>query len=90
MTLTLELTPDEEERLREKAARQGQDASAYALGLLRQGIQAVPSKESGKTLAETLAGRVGLFEHEGPGYRAQEGGAAFAEHLAQKRQDGQL
>jgi hypothetical protein len=45
MTLTLKLTPDEEKRLRERAARQGQDAPPYALGLLRQGI-ALPRTHS--------------------------------------------
>ena len=38
MTLTLELSPQEEARLREKAARQGQDAENYAVGILRQDL----------------------------------------------------
>ena len=40
MTLVLELTRDEEDQLRERAAQRGQDASTYALSLLRQGILA--------------------------------------------------
>ncbi len=40
MTLVLELTRDEEDQLRERAAQRGQDAPTYALGLLRQGILA--------------------------------------------------
>ena len=40
MTLVLELTQDEEARLRERAALLGQDASAYALNLVRQDIGA--------------------------------------------------
>lgn len=88
MTVVLELTAEEEARLRERAARQGQDAAAYALGLVRQDLQELPQSDSGKTLAETLAGRIGLYEYDGPGYRAQGGGTAFAEHLAAKRDSG--
>ncbi len=90
MTVVLELTEEEEVRLRERAARQGQDAATYALGLVRQDIQYLPQPDSGKTLAETLAGRIGLFEYDGPGYQAQGGSAAFAEHLAEKRDKGYL
>jgi len=38
MTLTLELSPQEEAHLRDKAARQGQDAADYAAALLRQDL----------------------------------------------------
>ena len=87
MTLVLELTRDEEDQLRERAARSGQDVLAYTLGLVRQDLHQEQPGE-GKTLAETLAGRIGPFEHDGPGYRTQEGGAAFAEHLAERRRNG--
>ena len=68
MTLVLELTRDEEDQLREKAAQRGQDVLDYTLGLVRQDLHQEQPGE-GKTLAETLAGRIGRFEHDGPGYR---------------------
>jgi hypothetical protein len=88
MTLVLELTRDEEDQLRERAARQGQDAHTYALGLVRQDLSGTLRQDLGKTLAETLAGRIGLFEFDGPGYSVQEGGTAFAEHLVEKHRKG--
>ncbi len=39
MTLVLELTRDEEDRLRERAARRGQDVLEYTLGLVREGMR---------------------------------------------------
>jgi hypothetical protein len=38
MTLTIELTPDQESRLRERAARQGQDPADYARALIDRGL----------------------------------------------------
>lgn len=90
MTLILELTQDEEILLRERAMQQGQDVLSYTLGLVRQDLQESTELRHGRTLAEALAGRIGMFEYEGPGYRNREGGAAFAEHLAEKRRSASL
>lgn len=38
MTLTIQLTPEQEARLRERAARQGQDATDYARSLIDKGL----------------------------------------------------
>jgi len=45
MTVTIELTPDEEQRLRERAARLGQELTAYLHRPVRQDLQAGPSAE---------------------------------------------
>jgi hypothetical protein len=45
MTLTLNLSPEEEARLREKAARRGQDEVSYAAGVLRQSLHVLPGDE---------------------------------------------
>ena len=39
MTITLDLTPSEEARLRAKAAQQGKEAEAYAADLLKRDIE---------------------------------------------------
>lgn len=38
MTLTIELTPEQESRLRERAAKQGQDPADYARVLIDRGL----------------------------------------------------
>ncbi len=56
MILTLELSPQEEARLREKAARQGQEATAYAVAVLRHDMElSAPERVSqGETRADFL------------------------------------
>lgn len=65
MTLTIELEPEEASYLSEKAAAQGQETSVYAAQLLRQRIYlpAEPSERfQGQTLAEALAGYIGVVD----------------------------
>ena len=52
MTLILDLTPDQEERLAAAAALSGVDAQTYALQRLFDGEEEIPS--SGKSLADRL------------------------------------
>lgn len=55
MTLTLDFSPEEEALLREKAARQGQDVSTYATGVLRRDLNILPVDEElaeGKSLTD--------------------------------------
>ena len=42
------------------------------------------------SLAEMLAGRIGLFESDGPGYRAQQMEKTFADHVADKHRSDHL
>ena len=44
MTLVLELSPEQEAALREKAAREGQAEQEYALSLLGSALEAAPLK----------------------------------------------
>ena len=56
MTLTLDFSPEEESLLREKAARQGQDVSTYATGVLRRDLNILPVDEElaeGKSLTDS-------------------------------------
>jgi hypothetical protein len=54
MTVTIDLTPDEERRLQERAAQHGQDLPAYLHQLIRENLDAAPPASS-RTLAEVLA-----------------------------------
>jgi hypothetical protein len=54
MTITIELTLDEERRLQERAAQSGQDLTAYLRGLIREDLEAPPAAGS-RIFAEILA-----------------------------------
>jgi hypothetical protein len=54
MTITIELSFDEERRLQERAAQSGQDLTEYLLGLIREDLEPSPSAGS-KAFAEILA-----------------------------------
>ena len=65
MTLTVNLSPEEEARLREKAARRGQDEAAYAASVLRHDIYTLPVDEEpveGQSLADFLEGYIGTVD----------------------------
>jgi hypothetical protein len=54
MTVTIDLSPEEERRLQERAAQLGQDLPAYLRRLIREDLDAaVPAQ--GRTFAEILA-----------------------------------
>jgi hypothetical protein len=54
MTVTIDLSPDEERRLQERAAQLGQDLTAYLHRLIRENLDATPPARS-RTFAEILA-----------------------------------
>jgi hypothetical protein len=54
MTITIELTLDEERRLQERAAQSGQNLTAYLRGLIREDLEVPPSAGS-RAFAEILA-----------------------------------
>jgi hypothetical protein len=59
MTLTIELTPEEEERLRQKAARLGLDEAGYIRRIINE--EATDEEDLPKTPAEAIA----YWEREG-------------------------
>ncbi len=82
MAITLHLAPEQEAKLLQKAQRRGQKLESYVIStLLPEGDE--PVQES-QTLDRMLAGRIGLFQSEGPGYRAKESENSFADYLAEK------
>lgn len=69
MTLTMNLSPEEESRLREQAARSGQDVGDYLLTLARREFSSpaemyeeLNKKFAGMSLAEALQGHIGLVD----------------------------
>ncbi len=66
MTLTLELTPEVEARLRRKAAREGQDIAAYLLSVVNREAQEDSEEEQTEGNAYDLfAGRLGGIHSSG-------------------------
>ncbi len=58
MTINIELRPEEERRLRERAASSGQDLSEYVHLVIKEHLEVSPRDASGKgstTFAEVLA-----------------------------------
>jgi hypothetical protein len=53
MTVTIDLSPDEERRLRERVAQLGQELTAYLRWLIRENLE-VPSPVKGRPFAEIL------------------------------------
>ena len=54
MTVTIDLSPDEERRLQERATQLGQDLTGYVRRLIHEDLKG-PSPKSGRTFAEILA-----------------------------------
>ena len=54
MTITLELSPDEEARLRARAARQGRDAADLARDLVRDGLGEAPAAAGAEAAREAF------------------------------------
>lgn len=93
MAITLNLAPEEETLVRQKARAQGREAEKYVAELVLRDINSLvePTAEiPTRSLAEMLHGRIGLFENEGVAYEAQEASRAFADHLADKHRSGDL
>lgn len=53
MTVTIDLSPDEERRLQERASQLGQDLTAYLHTIIRENLE--PPSASTRTFAEILA-----------------------------------
>ncbi len=91
MSITINLAPDEEARLHARAARQGQDAAAYAASVLRRDMNnAAPAPLEEQTLAESLAGRVGRLRSPEPSDMAANSEAEFGRIMDEKQRQGQI
>ena len=77
MALTIEMPPEAEARLREKAHRRGQAAEDYVRDLVERDLSAAPAKPSpAKPSRDEIAARLQAwreFAQDVPDYRAQAG-----------------
>jgi len=78
MTLTIEVTPEEETRLRQMAAARGEDQSQFVTHALRTGVAALAAQDSNTLDPEAVAGiREGLMQMD------NSQGRPFAEFVAE-------
>ena len=94
MSIVIELAPEEEARLRARAARQGQDAAAYATAVLRQDMAVAASvlgeEQTESTLAEMLAKRVGRLRSPEPSDMAANSETEFGLIMDEKQRQGHV
>ncbi len=96
MTLTLELTPDAEEKLRRKASERGQELNDYAQDVLLTDADApaFPTGENppapGESVFDSMKEYIGMFSGGGQTSFSENTGEKFAEALLEKRQQGRL
>jgi hypothetical protein len=88
MTITIELPPDLEARLRDKAEKLGQDPITYVTALVNRDLSG--GEEEPTTLAELFAGRVGQINSGGTERLSEKCDQLFTDHLEQKRREGHL
>lgn len=88
MSITLELSPDEEARLKAQADRRGESADALARRLFRRGLDLedtpVETAPTGQTLAEALQDFIGIVDSRTMTTPATDKSAAFTDILAEK------
>ena len=93
MSITINLEPQKEEMLRERAARRGRDADGYALELLDRLLDepeetspadAAPEQPE-PTLAALFAGRTGKINSEGRFNYSRHTGRAYVDSLLKQQ-----
>ena len=90
MTITINLDPEKEARLRQKAARAGRPAEQIAHDFVTRGLDEPDAEEHAAsvveehTLAELFAGRTGLVNSEGRFNYSDHTGKAYTESLLEQ------
>lgn len=90
MTMTIELTPEQEARLRERARREGRDAEALAAALVCAGIDVSETAPPGYW--DGFIGVVDSSEANGgvKAHLSESTGETFMEILLEKKREGHL
>ena len=92
MTITINLEPEKEARLRQKAARSGRPMEQIAYDFVLQGLdepEVENSAQPKQPLAEALVGHI-RTQHSGRGDLSQNTGKAFTRLMGEKRKAGRL
>lgn len=96
MTLTINLTPAEEEQLRVRASETGPDADAFIANLVRQSLpQHIDDDENemptpGESLYDALKDFIGVVDSNGQFNFSERTGEAFTEILLEKKAQGKI
>ena len=93
MTITINLEPEKEARLRQRAARTGLLAEQLVQDFVNRGLDELDSEEPATalaterpTLAELFAGRTGLVDSKGRFNYSDHTGKAYTESLLRQRE----
>jgi len=92
MTIIINLEPEEEARLRQKAAHAGRPAEQIAYDFVTRGLDEPDAEEHAAsaaeepTLAELFAGRTGLVNSEGRFNYSDHTGKAYTESLLKQKE----
>lgn len=89
MTVTLELAPEIETRLRRRAAREGQDFTTFLQTVIEHEADEEPEESEGSA-ADLFAGRLGGIRSGGQGRWSENTGDKFAAGMEEKRKQGHL
>lgn len=98
MTVTIDLTPEEETRLQKRAARRGQGIESYLHHIIHQEARQEDNTdfpEPGQSLAEALEGLIGVLDSSQKNggkvsHVAENTGEEFTNILVQKYNAGYL
>ncbi len=102
MAITLNLAPEQEARLREKARRQGREAENYAAEIILRDINWTAKEiigasmpEPGQSLAEALEGLIGVLDSSQKNggqvsHIAENTGEEFTKTVVEKHKAGHL
>ena len=92
MTITINLEPEKEARLRQKAERAGRPAEQIVYDFVTRGLDEPDAEEhtasvvEEPTLAELFAGRTGLVNSEGRFNYSDHTGKAYTESLLKQKE----
>ena len=90
MTLTLELEPEVETRLRKKAERAGQSLPEYLIAVADAELEETGEDASEGSAYDLFEGLIGQVSSGGEGRWSENCGEKFAEGMAEKCRQGRL
>lgn len=96
MTLTITLTPAQEQQLRARAAQNTPDADAFLANLVRQSLPQNTADDEddapapGESLYDALKDYIGVVDSKGQFNFSERAGEAFTEILLEKKAQGKF
>ncbi len=96
MTITINLLPEEEARLRKRAARTGQDLESFVSGVIQRDAfqESYINAGESQSLAEAMKGLIGMLDsskkNNGVSHVAENAGEEYTNILVEQRKAGHL